>query len=294
VRLRDDGARAPDTYAIRVRDRIVGEGALRLEHLLAVGRPAALAQLGGEPVREPVYGLEARAIAPARREEAIRLGILTFDAISILGSHLSEIVRRHASELLGRQEFHTLIEHLRAGVPSLVKDVGGDLVPIAVAHRVFTQLLKERAWPRDPIAVLEAILDAAPVTRDPRELTEAARRAIVPQQFRRDGTRVIRPLVLDPALDAELIETWTAAHGSAPDPLTAQHIRDRVARYLGDRARAPHAIVTGAALRPILAEFLDRSGLTIDVFAFTEIPPDVAVEPAAMIDVPPARALTAS
>jgi len=294
VRLRDDGARAPDTYALRVRDRIVAEGALRLDLLVAVGPPAALAALGGEPVREPVYGLEGRYLAPARRDEAVRLGLLTFDAISILGSHLSEIVRRHASELLGRQEFHTLIEHLRASVPSLVKDIGGELVPIAVAHRVFTQLLKERTWPRDPIAVLEAILDAAPSTRDPRDLTEAARRAIVPQQFRRDGTRAIRPLVLDPALDAELIQTWTAASGSTPDPSVAHHIRDRVARYLADRTRAPHAIVTGAALRPILADFLDRSGLTIDVFAFTEIPPDVAIEPAGMIDAPAMRGTLAS
>jgi flagellar biosynthesis component FlhA len=178
---------------------------------------------------------------------------------------------------------------LRASVPSLVKDIGGELIPIAVAHRVFTQLLKERAWPRDPIAVLEAILDAAPATRDPRDLIEAARRTVVPQQFRRDGTRVIRPLVLDPALDGELVHTWTAPLGSAPDPRTAQAIRDAVARYLADRTRAPHAIVTGAALRPILSEFLDRSGLTIDVFAFTEIPADVAIEPAGMIESPASR-----
>jgi len=284
VRLRDDGSRAPDTYALRVRDRIVAEGSLRLDVLVAVGPPGVLAELGGEPVREPVYGLEGRAIPPARRAEAARLGALTFDAISILGSHLSEIVRRYASELLGRQEFHTLIEHLRASVPSLVKDVGGELVPIAVAHRVFTQLLKERAWPRDPIAVLEAMLDAAPATRDPRELTEAARRAIVPQQFRRDGTRVLRPLLLDPALESDLASTWTAGHGAAPDPQTAQHVRDRVAAYLADRTRAPHAIVTGALLRPILAEFLDRSGLAIDVFAFTELPAEIALEPAGFLE----------
>ena len=290
VRLRDDGARAPETYALLVRDRIVAEGTLRLDVLLAVGPPAALVQLGGEPVREPVYGLEARAIPFARREDATRLGILTFDAISILGSHLSETVRRYASELLGRQEFHTLIEHLRSSVPSLVKDIGGELLPTAVAHRVFTQLLKERAWPRDPIAVIEALLDAAPATRDPRELTEAARRAIVPQQFRRDGTRAIHPLLLDPALEAELTRTWTAVLGSAPDPQTAQRVRDGVARYLAERAFAPHAIVTGAALRPILADFLDRSGLAVDVFAFTELPPEVSVEPAGLIDAAPLRA----
>jgi flagellar biosynthesis component FlhA len=78
--------------------------------------------------------------------------------------------------------------------------------------------------------------------------------------------------------------------GSAPDPQTAQRVRDGVARYLAERAFAPHAIITGAALRPILADFLDRSGLAVDVFAFTELPPEVSVEPAGLIDAAPLRA----
>jgi flagellar biosynthesis protein FlhA len=284
VRLRDDPLRS-EGYAIRVRDRIAGEGSVALDRLLAVGTDATLAQIGGEAVREPVYGLAARRIALADRAGAEAAGALVFDPISIVGSHLSEIVRANASELFGRQELQTLVEHLRATVPSIVKDVGTDALPIVTAHRAFTLLMRERAWPRDPVAVFEAMLDAAPHARDARDIAEAARRAIVPQHFRRENITRLRPLMLAPEFDAELARMW-GADGLAPDPATAVHLRATVERFLADASAAPHALVATAVLRPMLADFFARTGLRIDVYAFGEIPPSVRVEPAAIIASP--------
>jgi flagellar biosynthesis protein FlhA len=284
VRLRDDGLRVPDTYAIRVRDRIAGEGRLRLDRLLAVAPDAVLALIDGEPCREPVYGLTAKSIPPEARERAQTAGALAFDAISIIGSHLSEIVRANAAELFGRQEFQTLLEHLRATVPSIVKDVGTDVLPIVTAHRAVALLLRERAWPRDPIAVFEAMLDAAPHAREPRELAEAVRRTIVPQQFRRDGTARVRPLILAPDFDAELARMWSSEGGLAPDPQTARHVREAAQRFLTDASCAPHAVVVTGPLRPLLAEFFERVGPRVDVYAFGEIPPSVELEPAAVLE----------
>jgi flagellar biosynthesis protein FlhA len=284
VRLRDDGMRAPDTYAIRVRDRIAGEGRVRLDRLLAVATDAVLAQLPGDPCIEPVYGLPARSIVPGDRERAQTAGALTFDAISIIGSHLSEIVRANAAELFGRQEFQTLIEHLRTTVPSIVRDVGTEVLPIVTAHRAMTLLLRERAWPRDPITVFEAMLDAAPHVREPRDLAEAARRVIVPLQFRRDNIARIRPLILAPAFDAELARMWSSETGLAPDPNTARHVRESVDRFIADPAFAPHAVVVTAPLRPLLAEFFERVGPRIDVYAFGEIPAGTDLDPAIVLD----------
>ena len=284
VRLRDDGGRAPDTYAIRVRDRIVGDGRLRLDRLLAVATEGVLAQIPGDACLEPVYGLTAKSIAPSDRERAQTAGALTFDAISIVGSHLSEVVRAHAAELFGRQEFQTLLEHLRATVPSIVRDVGSDLLPIVTAHRALTLLLRERAWPRDPVTVFEAMVDAAPHAREPRDLAEAVRRVIVPQQFLRDNVRQIRPLILAPDFDAELGRMWSSETGLAPDPQTARHVRERVQAFIGNAAYAPHAIVVTGALRPLLAEFFERVGPRIDVYAFGEIPPSVELEPTIILE----------
>jgi flagellar biosynthesis protein FlhA len=292
VRLRDDPLRDPRTYALRVRDRVVAEGIVRLDRLIAVASPDVLAHLGGEPTTEPVYGLAARWIAYDERDRAQHAGALTFDAISIIGSHLAEIARAHAAELFGRQEFQTLVEHLRGLVPSVVKDVGGDVLPLAVAHRAFVYLLRERAWPRDPVAVFEALVDAAAATRDPRDLSEAVRRAIVPQQLRRDGARRLRPLILEPAFEAELARMWSPDGGLAPDPATAIHVRETIARYAADEACAPHAVVVTAPLRPLLAEFLERAGSGVAVFAFAELPPELGMEPAGLLRALPGSGAT--
>jgi flagellar biosynthesis protein FlhA len=192
----------------------------------------------------------------------------------------------HAADLVGRQEFHTLLEHLRASVPTLVKDVGTEQLPLPLAHRAYTLLLRERAWPRDPLAVFEAFLDAAATSRDPRDLAEAARRVLVPQQLRRDGVRRLRPLILAPAFENELAQLWSAQTGLAPDAQIALHVRDTVMRYAADASLAPHAIVVTAPLRALLAEFLERSCGAIAVFAYAEIPPEVAVEPIAVLEAP--------
>ena len=282
VRLRDDPLRDPRTYALRVRDRVVAEGIVRLDRLVAVGGPDVLQGIGGEPAVEPVYGLPARWIADEARDAAHAAGALTFDAVSIIGSHLAEVARAHAAELFGRQEFQTLVEHLRASVPSVVKDVG-DVLPVVAAHRAIGHLLRERAWPRDPVAVFEALVDAAATTRDPRELAEAARRVVVPQQLRRDGVQRLRPLILAPDFEAELARMWSADAGLAPDPRTALYVRDAVTRYAADGSLAPHAIVVTAPLRPFLAEFLERTAPGVPVYAYAELPNELGVEPVAVL-----------
>ncbi|MBV8375348.1 MAG: FHIPEP family type III secretion protein, partial [Candidatus Eremiobacteraeota bacterium] len=124
VRLRDDLTRDPRSYAIRVRDRLVAEGRLELERRLAVAEESILLQLTHAVETEPVYGLPAAWIAVADSERASNAGALVFDAISVLGSHLAEVARSNAAQLLGRQDLQTLLEHLRSTVPAIVKEVG--------------------------------------------------------------------------------------------------------------------------------------------------------------------------
>ncbi len=283
VRLRDDLAREPATYAIRVRDENVGEGRLRLDALLAVADAAVIATLGGEAAREPVYGLPACWIAPERREAALTAGSLVFDPISIVGSHLAEAARTHAAALLGRQELQTLLEHLRAGVPTLVKEIGPDALPPAIVQRTFELLLRERVWPRDIVGTLETLVDAAATTREPRELAEIVRRRIVPGQLRRRNLEALEPLLLAPALEAEL-RGWLVDGTLAPEPEHALRLRELAAGYVARVPRERAALVCGAAVRAPLAELLQRFGLRLDVFAYGELPPELELRPAAVAE----------
>ncbi|GAC1302795.1 MAG: flagellar biosynthesis protein FlhA [Vulcanimicrobiaceae bacterium] len=289
VRLRDDLTRDGATYAIRVRDAVAGEGRLRMDRVLAVADEALLARFDGERVREPVYGLPAIWIAAGEREHAVANGALVFDPISVVGSHLAEIVRTHASALLGRQELQTLLEHLRATVPTLVREIGAEPLTTATVHRVFDLLLRERVWPRDAIATLEALVDAAATTRDPVALAEAVRRRIVPQQLRRRTLAVLEPLIIDPVFEAEL-HAWLVDGTLAPQPETAVHLRNAVAAYVPSVPRERAALVCASALRAPLADFVRRFGTSLDVFAYGELPPELDLRPATIVRPPPAIA----
>jgi flagellar biosynthesis protein FlhA len=291
VRLRDDLARDPATYAIRVRDALVAEGRLRLDALLAVADESVLASIAGERVREPVYGLVGVWLPPAQKEAAIASGALVFDPISVIGSHLAEVARRHASELLGRQELHTLLEHLRPSVPSLIKEIGNDALPLALVHRVFELLLRERVWPRDPLATLEALVEAASTTRDARELAEAVRRRLVPSQVRARAPGGLEPLLIAPEFEAELT-AWLLAGTAPAQPETALYLRRAASDYAARVPRERAAVVCTAALRAPLADFLQRAGAQLDVFSYAELPPDLELRPSAILE-RPAAALSA-
>ncbi len=281
VRLRDDLAREPQTYAIRVRDRIVAQGKLDLARVMAVADAHILTRLGFVLETEPVYGLPAAWIDPADRERAASAGALVFDPISIIGSHVAETVRRHASELLGRQELQTLLEHLRATMPALVRELGTDAFPLGALHKAFGYLLREQAWPRDPVLVLQAMLDSP--SRDPRDLAEAARRAIVPDLLRKRGIERLEPLMLDAECDRDLAREWTGLGGQAvPDPQRAIALRDEVTAYVRQVARERAAVLCSAALRPVLADLLLRSGVRVDVLSYAELPTELPLEPAGL------------
>ncbi|HET9393684.1 MAG TPA: flagellar biosynthesis protein FlhA [Candidatus Rubrimentiphilum sp.] len=278
VRLRDDLTRDPDTYAIRVRDELAAEGRLDLARMLAVGDDAVLGRIEGEATREPVYGFPAKWIDSPARDRALQSGALVFDPISVVGSHLAEVARMRAEALFGRQELQTLLEHLRATVPTVVKEVGTELLPLASVHRAFALLLRERAWPRDPVAILESMIECAATARDPRDLAEAARRCTVPALLRRKDIPQLEPLLLDPQLEREL-----AAATGAADPRVAMRIHEEAETYVQSVAPQKAAIVCTSAVRPLVADFLARSGLRINVFSYAEIPPEIRLVPAGVV-----------
>ncbi|MBV8435420.1 MAG: FHIPEP family type III secretion protein [Candidatus Eremiobacteraeota bacterium] len=283
VRLRDDLTRDALTYGIRVRDRLVARGRLDLERRLAVADEGILRRFSAEIDSEPVYGLPAAWIPVDQSSAAANAGALVFDAISVLGSHLAEVARSHAAELLGRQELQTLFEHLRSTVPSVVKEIGNDGLPFAPVHRAFTLLLRECVWPRDPVRVLEAMLEAG--TRDSGELAEAARRAVVPGLLRRRSPMVLEPAIFDPEFERGLVSGWSGHGVEAAAPSLALALRDRIAAYAAATPPERAAVVCTATLRPLLADFLQRSGVRVDVFSYGELPSELVLNPSTVISV---------
>jgi flagellar biosynthesis protein FlhA len=285
VNVRDEGTREPASYEIRFRGEVVGCGSLRPERFLAIADTTVLGALSGEEVRDPVYGFPVKWIAPADRDFAMAAGALVFDPITVLISHLGECVRNRAGLLFGRQEMQTLLEYLKPAYPVIVKEVGTDALPFATVHKAFLYLLRERVWPRDPVATIEAMIEASATTRDARDLADAARKVLVPPLLHARKLRELPALMFDPEFEARVAAAWTGDAG-VPEPQLALYIRERVSAYAKTLPGGQTFVVCTSPLRRHLSDLLEKFGLRAEVFGFGELPPDVNLRPTAIVTDP--------
>ncbi|MFO0840640.1 MAG: flagellar biosynthesis protein FlhA [Phycisphaerae bacterium] len=203
VRIRDSAALQPNEYAVLLRGQEIARGELFPDRLMAINSGLAGDPLDGLETREPAFGLSAWWIAPDQRERAERRNYTVVEATGVLATHLTEIIKRHASDLLTRAETHKLIENLKQRNAGLVEEVVGALLKVAEIQKVLQNLLRERVPIRDLETILEVLGDFAPKTKDVEILTEYARnglaRTICAQYRATDGA--IHCVTLDPAVE---------------------------------------------------------------------------------------------
>ena len=208
VRIRDDVGLDSHEYVMRVRGTEVARGGVMAGHHMAMNPGDAMGQLPGIPTTEPAFGLPAVWIPESGRAEAEALGWTVVDAESVVVTHLTEMIRAHASELLTRQETRQLLDQLKEVNDAVVDEVVPDVLSLGEVQRVLQALLREGVSIRDLGAVLEAIGDKARLTRDPAMLAEYARQAlgrtIVAPFLDPEGT--LRVIALDPALEQAMAE----------------------------------------------------------------------------------------
>ena len=208
VRIRDDVGLDSHEYVMRVRGTEVARGGVMAGHHMAMNPGDAMGQLPGIPTTEPAFGLPAVWIPESGRAEAEALGWTVVDAESVVVTHLTEMIRAHASELLTRQETRHLLDQLKEFNAAVVDEVVPDVLSLGEVQRVLQALLREGVSIRDLGAVLEAIGDKARLTRDPAMLAEYARQALgrtITAPFL-DAEGTLRVIALDPSLEQAMAE----------------------------------------------------------------------------------------
>jgi flagellar biosynthesis protein FlhA len=234
-----------------------------------------------KPAKDPAFGLTAWWIPTARADAARASGFTVVDPVNILGTHLSELIRRHAYELLSRQDTKAICDRVAQDHPKLVEDLVPKILSLGAVQRVFQNLLRERVSIRDAASVLEALSEAGSTTRNPVLLTEYARqsirRAIVKPYLTDRGE--LPAYFLDPRIEQAIegaIEhgEHTSALGMAP-----QMLRDVLARIArkAERPEAPMVIVSSSGCRHFLRQILEPSLPNAAVLSHNEIPPGVKV-----------------
>ncbi len=289
VRLRDNISIEPTAYEIRLFDHVVTKGRLEPDMFLAMDSGAVQSKVDGIETTEPVYGLPALWITPANKEKAELNGYTVIDPESVFITHLSETLRKHADELLTREDVQLLVDRLRKTQPSLVGEVvGADKeASIGLLQRVLKNLLKDGIPIRDLTAILESLGEHAPKTKNPVVLTEMVRKSLsrtITDQLQ-DETGKISAITLDPALEHQMTSTLRQEADGITLALPTEMVMD-ISRKIAqawkqamDKGKDKLVLLCDSRLRAPLSAMLSRTVPLLSVVAYDEIVLGTEVEP---------------
>jgi flagellar biosynthesis protein FlhA len=288
VRVADNLQLPPRRYRILVKGVEAASGDLHPERLLAINPGTGSSALAGVPTREPAFGLPATWIGSDQREAATAAGHTVVDPTTALSTHLSEIIRSYLPELLNRQQVKEMVDVVAQTSPKLIEELVPKLVSIGDIQRVLRQLLRERVPVRDLASILEAIADAASVTKDVDAMTETVRaalgRAICRQYQNEKGELAV--INVSPGLEERLLSSVVRTDQGAVlalDPQQAQTIASRIAKAL-EQALAQPVLLCSPTLRPHLWRLFARVLPHLGVLSHSEVPPQTPVVAVTTLD----------
>jgi flagellar biosynthesis protein FlhA len=281
--------RVTDNLSLRGREYLVSLKGVEISRyelpqgceLAIPGGPGSVA-VEGQATRDPAFGMAALWIPAERAEKARNSGYTVVDGVSVLGTHLSELIRRHAHELFSRQDTKRLLDRVAVENPKVVEDVVPKLLPLATVQRVLQNLLRERVSIRDAVSILEALGEAGATTRNPVLLTEylrqTMRRAVVKPYLNRSGE--LPAWFIDPSIE-QMVEA-AVQHGEQNShlALAPQSIRD-ILNKITSRINSPESAVvaiTSSGARYFLRQIVEPTLPNLVFVAHNEVPPGLRVQ----------------
>jgi flagellar biosynthesis protein FlhA len=281
VRVVDNVALKAHEYVISLKGAEIARYELPAGCELAIPVGKVDPPLGGRQTKEPAFGMTGWWVPSEQAEAARRGGCTVVDAVSVLGTHLAELVRRYAQELFSRQDAKKFLDRVAADHPKVVEDLVPKLLPLSTVQRVLQNLLRERVSIRDSVTILEALGEAAATTRNPVLLTEYVRQAlrrIVVKPFLNPAGDLAAYL-LDPALE-QMVES-TAQHGEQNSHVTLAPpaIRDllqRIAQKTGT-PETPVAVIASSGARYFLRQMVEPTNRNVFFVSHNEVPMEVKI-----------------
>ena len=284
IRIRDNIQIKPNAYIIKLKGIEIARGELMLDHYLAMNSGTVFEEVPGIETTEPAFGLPALWISENEREQAELNGYTVVDAVSVLATHLTEIIKQHAAEILGRQETQNLLDNLQKTNAALVDEVVPNLLSVGEVQKVLANLLSERISIRDMSTILEVLADYGAATKDTDILTEYVRHAMarhITQQNVQNG--VLPCITLDPAIENKIAgSVQRTEHGSyvSLDPDSMQKLLmalQEELKKLTDQGYQP-IVLTSPTVRPYFRNLVERSISGLIVLSHAEIEQNVEIQ----------------
>ena len=284
IRLHDSSALGTNQYVVKIKGEEVARGEILVDYYLALEPTNPAGEIDGIETIEPAYGIPSRWILPENKEMAEIYGYTVIDPLSVMQTHLTEVVRRHAYELLGRAEVIQLVENLKKTAPELVDEAIPNVLSYANLERILRSLLKEGVPIRDLGTILETAIDAMMTTKDLDMVCENIRVALsrtITRRFCEHGQ--LRVVTLDAEVEKRVISSLSKNEQGiylAMGPDLMQSIVNQLADYLkkfSDLSQTP-IVLTSQVIRIYLSRMLSQFYPSVYVLSFNEITSDVQIQ----------------
>jgi flagellar biosynthesis protein FlhA len=282
VKVNDNLTLRPREYSILIKGVEIARYELPAGQELAIPSGGVDGSVEGKPTKDPAFGLAALWIPAERGAFARSRGYTVVDDVSVMGTHFSEVVRRHAHELLSRQDTKNFCDRVSQSNPKVVEDLVPKMLAYSVIQRVLQNLLRERVPIRDSVTILEALSEAAQMTKNPVLLTEyvrqAIRRVIVKTHLNPQGE--VPAYMVEPAAE-QAVESAVehSEHNSVLGlaPQAAREFVSRLTRKL-ERPDSPAIVLTNPGVRYFVKQLLETAFPDVAVLSHSEVPPEIKVK----------------
>ncbi|MGI6484887.1 MAG: flagellar biosynthesis protein FlhA [Tepidanaerobacteraceae bacterium] len=284
IRLRDNIQLNPDEYVIKIKGIEAARGELKPEDLMVMNPSGGALDIEGLKTREPAFGLPAKWIKSDKKERAESLGYTVVDASSVLATHLTEVIKNYAHELLGRQEVKNILDNLKEQYPALLEELVPKVVTVGEVQKVLSNLLREGVPIRDMVTILESIGDYAQITKDTDMLTEYVRRRlkrVITNRFAVD--KKVQVITLERELEDKILESIQETEQGpyiALEPSAVQKIRASVmklVRELNAKGISP-IVLTSPLVRAYFRKIIGEHTVFLPVISYSELEPGVDVK----------------
>jgi len=292
IRVRDNMNLQPNQYVIKIRGAEIATGEILADHYMAMSSGFDDDTIPGTPTKEPAFGLEAKWINAMYREQAELIGWMVVDAPTVLATHITEVIKAQAWEILNRQDVKTLIDHAKEQAPAVVDELIPELLSLGQVQKVLANLLRERVSIRDMVSILETLADQAQATKDLDRLTEHVRQVLARQILQpllgKDKTLPV--ITLDPQIEQQILDSiHPSDYGTylALDPKMLQVLMKNLTREVEKailKGITP-VVVCAPLVRINLKRVTERQLPQLLVLSYNELVQGVQVQAVGMVGV---------
>ncbi len=291
IRLRDNIQLKPNEYVIKIKGTDVANGEIMFDNYLAMNPGTAEGDLDGIKTVEPAFGLPAVWINESQREKAEMMGYTVVDPPSIIATHLTEVIKAHSAELLGRQDVQKLLDNIKESYPALVDEVLPKILSLGEIHKVLTNLLKENISIRDLVTIMEALADYGVLTKDTDMLTEYVRQSMSRAITKRFiNNKKVKVITLAQELEQTIIDSVQQTdYGSyiSIDPQATQSIAASLMKEIQKFMSIGEQplILTSPMVRMYFKRIAEGVAPGLIVLSYNEIDPSIEVQSIGMVSI---------